>query len=229
MSSEPSGSRRRRFLAASASGAALALTASTFSSAFGRESEDDWVSPPEDLMREHGVLERLLLIYEAAAANVAPAGTKAAAVKGAAGLVRRFVEDYHEQLEEKHLFPRFEKAGTHVELVRVLREQHQSGRRLTEEITRLAASTSDADRNGMDAVIAAFIRMYRPHAAREDTVLFPAFREVVSAHEFHALGESFEEEEHQLFGKAGFEGIVAEVAALERTLGIEDLKQFTLK
>ena len=72
-----------------------------------------------------------------------------------------------------------------------------------------------------------FIRMYRPHAAREDTVLFPAFRSLVSTHEYAALGEEFEEKEHALFGEDGFERVVAEVAVLERTLGIHDLAGFT--
>ncbi len=72
-----------------------------------------------------------------------------------------------------------------------------------------------------------FIRMYRPHEAREDTVLFPAFRTVVTSKEFLALGEQFEDKEHELFGKAGFEGIVAQVGTLEQTLGIYDLHQFT--
>lgn len=219
--------RRREFLATSGAAAALVLASSPLQPATGKESAEDWVSPPEDLMREHGVLDRLLLIYEASATTVAAGGRTPGAIKDAADLVRRFIEEYHERLEEQHVFPRFEKAGRHVELVGVLRAQHESGRRLTREIARLGAATSDGDRKGLLTAIAAFVRMYRPHAAREDTVLFPAFREVVGEHEFHALGESFEDEEHKLFGKAGFEGVVAEVAALERTLGIEDLKQFT--
>jgi hemerythrin-like domain-containing protein len=219
--------RRREFLATSSVAAALVLGASSLQPAFGKEAAEDWVSPPEDLMREHGVLDRLLLIYEASATIVAAGGQAPGALKGAADLVRRFIEDYHERLEEQQVFPRFETAGKHIELVRILRAQHESGRRLTAEISRLVAATSDADRKGLLAAIAAFVRMYRPHAAREDTVLFPAFREVVGAHQFHALGESFEEEEHKRFGKAGFETVVAEVATLERTLGIEDLSQFT--
>jgi hypothetical protein len=74
-----------------------------------------------------------------------------------------------------------------------------------------------------------FIRMYRPHEAREDTVLFPALREIVKPREFRALGEAFEEKEHTLFGAAGFEGIVAQVGKLEQTLGIYDLAQFTAR
>lgn len=72
-----------------------------------------------------------------------------------------------------------------------------------------------------------FTRMYRPHEAREDTVLFPSLRTVVSKHEFDALGEDFEKKEHQLFGEDGFERMVERVAGIERTLGIYDLAQFT--
>ena len=72
-----------------------------------------------------------------------------------------------------------------------------------------------------------FIRMYRPHAAREDTILFPALRSIVSAKEFDSLGDEFEEIEEKLFGERGFEKIVAQVAKLEKTLGIYELAQFT--
>jgi hypothetical protein len=69
--------------------------------------------------------------------------------------------------------------------------------------------------------------MYRPHAAREDTVLFPALRRIVSGQEYGALGKEFEEQEHRLFGEDGFAKVVDEVAQLERRLGIEDLALFT--
>ena len=77
------------------------------------------------------------------------------------------------------------------------------------------------------AALRQFVRMYRPHAAREDTVLFPALRRVVSGHEYGALGEQFEDEEHRLFGEDGFEKVVDEVAQLERRLGLDDLARFT--
>ena len=35
-------------------------------------------------------------------------------------------------------------------------------------------------------------------SAREDTVLFPAFRELVSSNEYYALGEDLEKREHGL-------------------------------
>ena len=69
--------------------------------------------------------------------------------------------------------------------------------------------------------------MYRPHAAREDTDLFPKLREVVSAHEFASIGEDMEKQEVQKFGEDGFEKMAARVAEIERTIGIADLRQFT--
>ena len=71
--------------------------------------------------------------------------------------------------------------------------------------------------------------MYEPHEAREDTVLFPALRKIVSPHEFGALGEDFEKKEHQLFGEDGFDKMVEKVAVIERQLGVYDVSQFTPK
>jgi hemerythrin-like domain-containing protein len=189
------------------------------------------VSPPEDLMREHGVLNRVLLIYEDVIRRIdehreVPPETLAAA----ADIIRNFVEDYHEKLEEDYIFPRFEKANRLVELTQVLRAQHKAGRELTGEIKRLATAASLAnadDRAKLADALRRFIRMYRPHEAREDTVLFPASREIVTADEFYDLGEKFEDKENELFGEHGFEQIVAQVAELEKTLGIFDLAQFT--
>ena len=72
-----------------------------------------------------------------------------------------------------------------------------------------------------------FIRMYRPHKAREDTVLFPAFHSLVSPKEYATLGEAFEDKEEELFGKDGFENVVKEVEILEKTMGMYELSHFT--
>ena len=71
--------------------------------------------------------------------------------------------------------------------------------------------------------------MYRPHESREDTVLFPAIRKIVSKNEYFALGEDFEHKEHELFGQDGFDTMVEKVATIEKQLGIYDLSQFTPK
>jgi hemerythrin-like domain-containing protein len=195
--------------------------------------EGEEVSPAEDLMREHGVLNRVLLIYDEVLGRLRLLKDFPPEVlSGAAGIIRRFIEDYHEKLEEDFLFPRFEKAGKLVDLVGVLRQQHQAGRRLTDNIKGRASAlalkhTEDGEK--LAESLRLFIRMYRPHEAREDTVLFPALRSIVSPHEYDALGEDFEDKEHALFGEDGFEKVVDEVARLENRLGTADLSQFSPK
>jgi len=198
----------------------------------GEEKEVE-VGPPEDLMREHGVLKRILLIYGEALRRIdAKQDFPPEALADAAGIIRSFVEDYHEKLEEDFLFPRFEKANQLVDLVRVLREQHQAGRRVTDvtiRFARLQSLRNESERAQLLNSMQQFIRMYNPHEAREDTVLFPAFRKIVSAHEFDSLGEDFEKKEDELFGDDGFEKVVDKVASIEKRFGIYDLAQFTPK
>src|SRR6266576_2608424 len=194
------------------------------------EKDEAEVTPPEDLMREHGVLDRLLLVYEAGLRKFASnQDFDPAIITNAAEIVRDFIENYHEKSEEEAVFTRFKKAGKMVPLVDTLFAQHQAGRRVTQAILQYApGSRRDGDdRHRLVASIQSFITMYRPHAAREDTDLFPMLRSLVSAHEYNAMAEDFEKKEHELFGEDGFEKMAKRVADLEQSIGIDDLAQFT--
>ena len=231
------GASRRGLLRAgtAALGAAVVSTvagpAAAKSAARKAGGNDEDVGPGEDLMREHGVLRRVLLVYGEAARRL-EGGTDLdpEAIRKGARLIRRFIEDYHERQEEEMVFPRFERARKLVELVAVLRAQHLAGRQLTERVQALATAAALKDagqRRQLRAALGAFIRMYEPHASREDTVLFPALHEIMSRSEYDALGEDFERREHRTFGADGFEQAVADVDAIERSLGIQDLALFT--
>jgi hypothetical protein len=120
-------------------GAALAGAALLRGGENDKQSKEIEVGPPEDLMREHGVLKRVLLIYGEALRRLdAKQDFPPDALADAAGIIRSFIEDYHEKLEEDFLFPRFEKANQLVDLVKVLRTQHQAGRRVTDITLRFA-------------------------------------------------------------------------------------------
>ncbi|HTS38301.1 MAG TPA: hemerythrin domain-containing protein [Candidatus Solibacter sp.] len=195
---------------------------------------DEGVSPAEDLMREHGLLNRLLLIYDHHLQMLAAKRTfDGSILANAADIIRHFVEEYHEKLEEDFLFPRFRKAKKLVSLVDTLETQHKAGRDLTAKIRELGGVATfkyvSTDSEKLSDALREFLRMYRPHEAREDTVLFPAFRTIVSAHEYDALGDDFEKKEDQLFGEDGFFKMVDQVAQLEKRLGIYELAQFTPK
>jgi len=235
-----SGLTRRSFLqVATTLAGGLALTACAPMPAIAQvrarsetvKADVEEVLPVEDLMREHGVLRRLLLVYGGAIRRLEANETlDPAVVSRSATLIRRFIEDYHEKSEEQYLFPRFREAGKLVDLVRVLKEQHDAGRRMTTRILDLATAarmSRPEDRSALSTELRRFIRMYEPHAAREDTVLFPAFRSVVTPKEYDRLSDVFEGKEHELFGPNGFEDIVGQVGEIEKAVGIYDLSQFT--
>ena len=89
-------SNRRQFIKAggifiAASGLAAAVNA------FAKEEEkqNEEVSPPEDLMREHGVLKRILLIYGEAIRRIeADQDLPPELLAESAKIIRQFVEDY---------------------------------------------------------------------------------------------------------------------------------------
>ena len=196
----------------------------------GGEGEEE-VTPAEDLMREHGALNRILLVYEESARRLdAAEALPVDALVQSAQIIRNFVESYHEKLEEDFLFPRFVKANKLVDLVTTLEAQHVAGRALTASILTMATPAGlqlEDQRKKLAGTLRSFSRMYRPHEAREDTVLFPALAKIVSHHELHELGEQFEDKEHELFGKEGFEGVVAQIAVIEQAFDLHDLAKFT--
>jgi hemerythrin-like domain-containing protein len=192
---------------------------------------DQGVTAPEDLMKEHGVLNRCLLLYEEGVRRLRAREEIAPELfQHTAGLVRRFVEQYHEKNEENYIFPVFERANKLTDLVRTLKTQHEAGRRVTADILRLSQADtfrSNENRQALAAACHRFIRMYRPHEAREDTVLFPTLRTILTPKQVEALGDKMEEDEHKVLGDEGFERSVDQVAAIEKQLGIYDLAQFT--
>jgi hemerythrin-like domain-containing protein len=231
---------RRRFLAATTSLGIGTLGLSVVPACGDDKPKDDKKDKPEeevgaaeDLMREHGVLNRILLIYEEGLRRLRNKEDVPPDVfHKPATLVRKFVEDYHEKLEENFIFPEFVKAKKLADLVAVLKQQHEAGRKVTDVILRNAAADQfrkDDARKEVVRSCEAFVRMYRPHEAREDTVLFPALHKIVPAKKLKELGEQFEKEEDRLFGEEGFEKTVEQVAGIEKQLGIYDLSQFTAK
>jgi hemerythrin-like domain-containing protein len=212
-------------------GTLAGVTGISLISSCQKEAEEDEISPVEDLMREHGLLNRIMMIYDNCREKlVNKEEFQVDALTNSAHIIRSFVEDYHEKLEEKYLFPRFVNANKLVDLVQTLYIQHHAGRILTDQILNLSNANSlknPEDTLKLINLLDTFNRMYRPHEATEDTVLFPNLRKIVSRNEYDSMGGDFEEQEHKLFGAEGFEGMVEKVAGIEKQLGIYDISAFT--
>jgi hemerythrin-like domain-containing protein len=183
-------------------------------------------------MREHGVLRRALVVYSEASIRLrASAGSVPPDVLArTAKLFRRFGEDYHERaLEEQYIFPALRKAGgPNATLADILVVQHERGREITEYVLALATAQTIGTRRGQLAeALDGFVRMYRTHAAREDTVVFPAWKKTMAPKQLDEMSDRFEEIERTYFGKDGFEDAVTQISAVESELGIADVGIFT--
>src|SRR6185503_13461856 len=161
------------------------------------EAEPIEVTAAEDLMREHGILRRALLVYQESTVRLRQDASSVPpdALEKTAKLFQVFGEDYHEKkLEEVYIFPAVKKIqGVAANDVDVLLGQHARGR----EITNYLLSVSQADRIASNSVeplakaLESFVRMYAHHAAIEDTVVFPAWKAAVGGNELDAMGEKF--------------------------------------
>ena len=216
-------------------GFGVAATTGLLLAGCGKEEGEsgEEVTANEDLMREHGVLRRILVLYREIAPRIAadPGHVDAAALGRAAALFRRFGEHYHEQLlEEQHIFPRVRTAGPdRARLVDTLVAQHARGRQITDYVTdrTRTGAIGSGDAAPLSQALLAFARMYEAHAAREDTIIFPAFKAALGAHAYDEIGDRFEEIERREFGGDGFDMALAEVVRIETALGLPDLAAFT--
>jgi hemerythrin-like domain-containing protein len=190
------------------------------------------VPATEELMVEHAVVRRLLLVFDECADRLTrnealPAG----ALLNAGAIVDSFVEAYHEELEEKHVFPLLEKLETVKLLVPVLRRQHAAGRAVAPRIMFIAGRGPEQLDDGMRRALAAlcrvYTRMYRAHAAHEDIVFSGALREILSPQEFATLGERFQGIGTEILGTEGLSGVLKDLTAVEEKLGIAGLDHWT--
>jgi hemerythrin-like domain-containing protein len=224
---------RRHLIVAAGAGLVLAGADQKIVRAAEKHDDDEKeVGAVEDLMREHGVIRRVILAYRDMAAKLRekPASFDPDLLRRAATLFRAFGEDYHEKkLEETHIFPALKKAGgPAAPYVDVLIAQHQRGRELTDyTLAVVGKGAASGDAEPLARVLDSVELMYEHHAAREDTIVFPAWKDALSAHQLDEMGEMFEEIEHQQFGKDGFEDAAAQIALIEQALGIADIARFT--
>ena len=146
-------------------------------------------------------------------------------------MFRSFGEDYHEKkLEEAHIFPAMRKAGGPAAgYVDVLIAQHNRGREITDYILAVTGrgTVGSGDAEPLAGAFETFVLMYRNHTAREDTIVFPAWKDALSERQLREMGDKFEDIERQQFGKDGFEDAVKQIAQIEQALGFADLAQFT--
>lgn len=196
-------------------------------------TEEVKYSPIEDLMEEHSILRRALLIYEECIRrmNIGEDFDPALLVE-ATNVIKVIIIYHHALLEHEYIFPRFREADKYVEMCDILTEQHGAADGQEQIILQHANRESIANPETREILINAIrksIRVFRPHINTEDTEMFPEFKTVVTAHEFYELGKKFKEIEYQKWGENGHRQMVDKIIHVEKALGINDLGSFTPK
>jgi hemerythrin-like domain-containing protein len=196
------------------------------------EEKEHEVTATEDLTREHGVIRRALLVYAETVPKLRQNASSVdpSALRQTAQLFRTFGEDYHEKmLEEQRIFPMVRKQGVELQgYADILTAQHARGREITDYILAVTnAKIGSQHAEPLAKVFEGFVRMYENHAAREDTIVFPAWKTNFSDKQLDEISDEFEEIEHKMFGKDGFEDAEKKITNIEGLLELGDLAQFT--
>jgi hemerythrin-like domain-containing protein len=221
-------------LAAGAVGAGVALVAVPTSAAPNTAQLDAVARETpltEDLMNEHGMLIRIILIYREVTRRVASGEPVPRAQAHDSGMIiEDFIHGFHEPLEEAYVFPAVNRGALRPDISTLLL-QHARGREQTQEILEASAGSGTlvegANRAKLAAAMDAFARGYEPHEAREDTVVYPALRAASSPREMVQMAEHFSTLQTQQFGPDIFGKLLDRVVVIEKALNIYDLNQFT--
>lgn len=196
------------------------------------KDEEFHIPLTEDLMRGHGILNRILLIFEEIIKRITHYHDfPIAALQESVHIIQSFIQNHHERFEEDYIFPLFEKHKQHLELIATFKEQHMKGRHISTQLEKLAEEKelSHVSKSMLKHLLQECITMYRHHEVHEDTEIFPALRLLMTEKEFEKLGELFKTIEEQLFDKHGFTQISKKLQSIEKELNIYELKQFTPK
>ncbi|MBX9685684.1 MAG: hemerythrin domain-containing protein [Candidatus Obscuribacterales bacterium] len=182
----------------------------------------------ETIMRGHGLLLRTIIIYDLIGERLAKGEkTDPALVLKTTEVIHTYLQNFHENMEERYIFKPMEDANSNAASIQELKIQHGTAYELTRRITDLAkAGKLNSELQGY---LGSFGKMYRYHSAWEDTVIFPAFDGLMSKKDLADLGGVLQQEEKKILGTSGFASFVKDIAAVERQLGIYDPSKWTAK
>ncbi len=164
----------------------------------------------EDLMNEHGILNRVLIIFDHFL-TIPDKESHTDKIISCTKIIKEFIEEFHEIMEETYIFPHFK--GKWRPLIELLIQQHRESREITRDILKQA---NDHDINALTETIQIFIKMYRRHSAREDTIIFRKIRKFITPEEFAKISKIMDEEEDKKFGEHAYDKILAKVIMIEQ-------------
>lgn len=161
----------------------------------------------DDLLREHQLLLPFFDALESAARRLeARQPIRPSFFVDASEFIGCFVGNCHHNKEEGALFPALEAAGVPQlgGLMGEILAEHDEGRRLALQVRAGAENLVRGDLTARPTLAwnaLTYVRLIRPHIAREETALFPLAHRMLSADQQKTLAREFERMKAEQSGK----------------------------
>lgn len=178
-----------------------------------------FVDPIEGLLRDHELILVLLDALERLSQQSRDLPLRTAPWERALELVRRFADTAHHAKEERVLFPALADAGLperHGPLG-VMRHEHELGRQYVQDMQHalsLAQRDPGKAREGLARGAGLFVGHLRQHIAKENHVLFPMARDLLTASALAEAAAACHALEVEVLGPGGVETVREQVMQL---------------
>jgi hemerythrin-like domain-containing protein len=189
-------------------------------------------SPAGSLFLEHGLAERIMLVYERFIKDLKSGeGAELPLINRTAQIAKSCLSGCHEQSEERYLFPLFREEGYLTDIVDALEQQHDAGRELTDKIIDLSTPGRIKDETHMNILVTlcrSYIFMYRPHISRENSELYPRLFHITTRGVIDDIAGKMAMATREALGEQGFAAPLQELAEIEHSLDIHDVRGYTI-
>lgn len=153
----------------------------------------------QTLMDEHQTILRALAALEALASDPTHASEPVGTWRRLVHFFREYADSLHHGKEEDLLFPAMESAGIPEQgPTAVMRMEHEEGRALVKRLAGLAEAES-VDQDSFSAPALRYVELLRSHIGKEDHILYPMARRLMSESAMGALDRACEVADEQNF------------------------------
>jgi hemerythrin-like domain-containing protein len=160
--------------------------------------------PTDDLMDEHRVIERMLVILTKASNRLEKGqDVDSELYVDAVDFLKNFADKCHHTKEEKLLFEKMMERGVSGEVgpIAVMMREHQDGRAHVKSLDKLSKEKmSKTTREGLIKSSRAYVDLLSKHIQKEDNVLYPLANQILDKEDQKELEKGFEEVEEKVMG-----------------------------
>jgi hemerythrin-like domain-containing protein len=174
------------------------------------------------LMEEHTIIKRVLTALDTAAQRLERGQVvRAGFFIDATDFIKGFADSCHHMKEEGVLFKAMVASGMPAQggPISMMLAEHEQGRAYTRAMREAAQKLQSGDESARDQVIRSargYVALLRQHISKEDNILFPMAKQVISQAEQGNVAEDFERVEHEEIGEGVHEKYLALAEALEK-------------